>query len=378
MGRNFAKIAKLLIAVAVVLAIAGVLIVVRARRVQQMQNAPLLAPAPLPVTVTTVVRTRVVQSVHVLGTVIGADEVDVASQVTARVTKVLVREGDRVKAGKLLAQLDPREFQDAVAAAKASLVAALMAWTVQQAIAERYHGLYQSRSISLEHLQKAQQAAAAALGQLDAARAKLDDAQTQLGYCHIVAPMDGLVASRLADPGALATPGQPLFKFVRESWVRVRAELPPEDLERLHVGAPVTLIWKAHRLPATVSRVFPAMSESQLATLEADVARPPAGFVSGATVGVEVAMNSAEGLTVPADALLEGRRGTWVFVVKEGRVQPVVVKVRASSFRRVVVTGNLQAGEQVIEAEPSRLMTLTMGMKVAAIHAPTSAEKDTP
>jgi RND family efflux transporter MFP subunit len=361
---------KRILGIAVIVLIAVVLIAVRVKRMRQMENAPLLATAPLPVEVATVIRTNVVQTVHVLGTVIGADEAAVAPQVMARVLEVKVREGDRVQAGQLLAQLDPREFQDAVTSARAALAAAEKAEIAQRATTERDRKLYEVKAIALEQWQNSQAAAAATLAQVQAARARLEEARTQLGYCRITAPMDVLIARRLADPGDLAVPGKPLFEFVRQNTVRVRAELPPEDWTRLHVGQEVTLTWKGHALNAAVSRVFPAMNDSQLATIEVDLAQPPAGFISGATVGVDVAMNSAEGLAVPADALLEGNRGDWVFVVQNGAVRPVPVTVRARSYTRVVVTGDLAAGDAVVEAEPSRLMTLAAGMKVVEANQP--------
>ena len=61
------------------------------------------------------------------------------------------------------------------------------------------------------------------------AQKRLELAKTRLGYSQITAPLNGVVARRLADPGDLAVPGKPLFKLVRQESVRVRAELPPED-----------------------------------------------------------------------------------------------------------------------------------------------------
>ena len=363
------RMIRMVVPLVLILAIAAVLVIVRAKRLRQMENAPLLTTPSLPVNVATVTWSRVVQTVHVLGTVRGADEVPVAAQVTARVMRVPVREGDRVKAGQLLTQLDPRQFQDVVTADQAALAAAKVAHRVEQAITERYRKLYAVQAISLERWQNSQAAAATALAQLITARERLHEAETQLGYCRITAPMDGVVARRLVDPGDLALPGKPLLEFVRQNTVRVRAELPPGDWTRLQVGQPVTLTWPSHFLKAAVSRVFPAMNGSQLATIEVDVAQPPAGFVSGATIGVDVAMTSAVGLTVPQDALLESRRGAWVFLVRNGAVQPVKVRLGAQSFTRALVFGALRAGEPVIEAEPSRLMMLAAGMKVAPLAA---------
>jgi multidrug efflux pump subunit AcrA (membrane-fusion protein) len=108
--------------------------------------------------------------------------------------------------------------------------------------------------------------------------------------------------------------------------------------------------------------------------VECDVTNPPPGFVSGATVGVDVELSSAAGLVVPADAVLEGDKGAWVFAVDNGTVKPVQVEVLDRSLDTVAIKGNVRAGEPVIVARPSRLMTLAAGMKVAAVNAPQRQE----
>lgn len=361
---------KKLIGIIVVVAIVATLVVVRAKRVRQMENEPLLAQLPVPVEVAPAIETNVVNSRYVLGVVRGADEAGVAPQVMARMLTVSMREGDAVKAGQLLAQLDPREFQDSVTAAEASLAAAQTARAAQQAITQRDRRLLEVKAIAQEQWDQSQAADAAATAQLETARQRLNQARTQLSYCHIVAPMDGVVARRLADPGDLAVPGKPLFQFVRQDAVRVRANLPPEDFPELHIGQPVTLTWKNQSLHSAIARVFPAMSDSLLATIEVDLPQPPAGFVSGATVGVDVQMSSAQGLAVPLNALLEGERGAWVFVVRGDAVHPVQVSVRDRSATEAVVQGSVCAGDHVIVARPSRLMALAEGMKVAEANQP--------
>ena len=194
---------------------------------------------------------------------------------------------------------------------------------------------------------------------------RLDQAQTRLGYCRLTAPVTGVVARRLADPGDLGVPGKPLLEIVRQKNVRVRASMPPEVFTDLAVGRTVTLTLGDVQVEAAVSRVFPAMGRSHLATFEIDLASPPPGFVSGATVGVDVHLSSAAGLTVPIDALLEGESGAWVFKVVDGTVHPAAVTVIDRSLTSAVVDGPLTAGDVVITARPSRLMTFADGMKVA-------------
>jgi RND family efflux transporter MFP subunit len=294
----------------------------------------------------------------------GADEADLAPRIMAQVVAVNVREGDLVRARQVLATLDDRESQDALMEAGAAQTAANAAYLAQHDATARDRRLFGVKAISQEQWDRSVAADAAAAAQREEAARRLDSARTRLSYCQVLAPAAGVVARRLADPGDLAVPGKPLFKFVRQETVRVRAELPPEDWTELRIGLPVTLTLGDTRIEAAVSRVFPAMGENQLAAFEADVPHPPAGFVSGAAVGVDVQLGAADGLAVPADALLESDKGAFVFAVSNDLISVVKVDVLDRSLNKVAVRGDLRAGEQVVVAEPSRLMTLTGGMKI--------------
>jgi RND family efflux transporter MFP subunit len=363
--------------------VAAALLLVRIQRVREKENASVVPKVPVAVETAPVARGTVVRIRHVLGTVVGADEASVAPRVMGQVVEVRVREGDAVRRGELVAVLDARELEDALAEAEAGLLAAREGLTAAEtadaaerdALArdERLHG---ARAVSDEQWERSQAAAAASSAHLEAARAqveiaerRLDQSRTRLTYCHITAPVTGMVARRLADPGDLAVPGKPLVEIIRQERVRVRAQVPPEDLPDLAVGQTVTLSLDRTRVDARISRVFPAMDPSHLATFEADLPRPPAGFVSGATVGVDVHLASAEGLTVPTGALLEGASGTWVFKVADAAVHAVPVQVEARSPERAVVGSDLAVGDRVVVSRPSRLMTLADGVAVRPVES---------
>jgi len=354
----------------IVIAIAAGMVFVRAKRVRQKENAPLPKEVPIAVQTAPVREGRVTRTRHVLGTVVGAEETALAPQVMARVVEVMVREGDRVETGQLLVRLDEQEFRDAVTEAEAALAAAEKSYAAQREVTARDKRLFEVKAIAQEQWDRSQAVEAAAAAQLESAKQRLNLARTRLGYCRLVAPFEGSVAQRLADPGDLAVPGKPLLKLVRQKTVRVRAALPSEDHTSLRVGTVVTLNADRSALEATVSRIFPAMGDSHLASFECDVTNPPPGFVSGATVGVDVQLTSAEGLVVPADALLEGDKGAWVFAVSNGVVRPARVEVVDRSLDSAVVKGDVRSGEPVIVARPSRLMTLAGGTKVVEANQP--------
>lgn len=364
--------------IVVVVVIVAALVAVRVKRMKEKEDAPLVAESAVAVNTSVVSEGIVVHTHHVLGTVVGADEADVSPRVMAQVLEVKVREGDTVTRGDLLVLLDARELEDVeaeaeagVQAAKEALAAAEIGYNAQRDATARDKRLYEAKAISQEQWDRSRATEAASAAQLEAARAqvevagkRLDQAQTRHGYCRLTAPVAGVVARRLADPGDLAVPGKAVLEIVDQRNIRVRASVPPADLTDLQAGRPVTLTLGERSVSAAVSRVFPAMGESHLAAFEVDLASPPPGFVSGATVGVDVQLSSAAGLAVPVDALLEGSSGAWVFRVVDGTVHPVEVTVVDRSSDAVVVTGSLAAGDIVVVARPSRLMTFADGMKV--------------
>ena len=355
---------KKIIGIVVVIAIAAALVIVRAKRVRQKEEAPLAKEVPVAVQTARVSEGRVIRTSHVLGVVIGAEETDLSPQVMARVLEVKAREGDVVQVGQLLVQLDAHEFQDAVTEAEATATAAESAYQTQHDVTARDHKLFAVKAIAQEQWDRSQSAEITASAQLEAAKQRLNLARTRLGYCQLLAPTPGVLARRLTDPGDLAVPGKPLLRLVSQQSVRVRGSLSTEDFASLHRGQAVTLKTDGAAVEATVSRVFPAMNGSHLANFECDLAQPPPGFVSGATVGMDVQLSSAEGFVVPLDALLEGDNGAWVFAAADGTVRAVRVEVLDRSLAQAAIKGGVKPGEAVIVARPSRLMTLADGAKV--------------
>ncbi len=305
---------RMLTVLGAVLVVAG-LLAVRHKRVVEKNQAPVLAHLVTAVQVAPVRRGTLESVDHVLGEVFGADEAEIAPRVSGEVREVLVREGDRVARGAVLARLDTQELDDAVAAAEADVEAARVAHEAQVASTSRDSVLFENHAISQEQWEHSQAARAAAAARFEVARRHRDQAQARLGYAVARAPFDGVVSARLVDPGDLAVPGRPMLRMVRQSSVRVRGTIPPALLAKVRRGTPVDLTLGDEHVRAAVSRVFPAMQGSHLATFEVDVSAPPSGFVAGATVGVDLHLESGEGLLVPLDALLEGAAGAHAFVV---------------------------------------------------------------
>ncbi len=357
------------------------LISVRLKRVHEKNSAPLVKDISVAVYVAPVKFGTVAHTRHVMGTVTGSDEADIAPRVMASVQEVLVREGDSVEKGQLLATLDPREIKDGVtqaeagvAAAREGLAAAQSMYDTQRDATARDRKLFEADAISQEQWDHSRAMEAAAAARLEAARAqlkvarkRLDQARVRLDYTRLTAPFDGVISHRFADPGDLGIPGHPVCTIVRRQGIRIRAQLPSEDFTLLKKGLPVSFSMNDVTIQSVITRVFPAMGKSHLASFESYLESPPPGFVSGTTVGVDVTLTSTKGLSVPIDAILEGEQSTWVFKVVDKKVHSVQVKILDRSSDSAVISGDIHENDRVIVARSSRLMTLSNGMHVNPI-----------
>ncbi len=350
--------------IVIALVIVAGLFAVRMKRVQQKNNSPLLKSVPMTVQTDKVARQTIASGRHVLGEVIGADEAEIAPRIMAQIIEVEVREGQTVTKGQLLAVLDKREQQDGFDAASAAMDAAQIGADTQRDATARDKVLYDAKAISQEQWDRSRSLAAAMNAKLAAAINGLKQAKTRLSYTRLTSPVDGIVAERLVDPGDLAVPGKPALKIVRQTNVRVRGKLSQEDMGLLGIGQPVALTANDVTINAAVSRIFPATDRNHLAVFEVDLNNPPASLVAGMTVGMDISFASAEGLSIPVTSLLEGENGNWVFTVRDQKIHPVKVQILSAGSDAVAVSGDLNVGDQVVTARPSRLMMLSEGQTV--------------
>ena len=130
---------------------------------------------------------------------------EISSRVTSNVTQLLVQDNQRVHQGQVLLKLDPRDFEVAVARAKANYQNA-------KADYDRVEPLRGDVAISKQDFDQS-------ATNLEVARANLDDAENQLSYCTIVAPTDGYIGNRTVDTGNRVTVGGALMAVVQDVWI---------------------------------------------------------------------------------------------------------------------------------------------------------------
>ncbi|ADO72335.1 efflux RND transporter periplasmic adaptor subunit [Stigmatella aurantiaca] len=285
-------------------------------------------------------------------------EATLSPRASGPLTRVLVKVGDRVKKGQLLAQLDTDALQIGVeqaAAARSAGAALLDGATID---VERARKLATSGSLAQSGLDKAEVGFRQAQAQAAQASAAYKNALQALRDASIVAPFDGVITARNKNVGDMVNNGTAIFGIVDTEGLEVRVQVPEAIIDRIQLGsvASGTLNPSGARFEAKVTTLG-AVIDTQSRTVEvlADIipGKAEATLRPGALVELDFAAAAAEGddgksLFLPAQAVSSKGQQGYVWVVQDGRVLKRDVKVQRVLPGYVRVVEGLNSQEQVV------------------------------
>ena len=294
--------------------------------------------APAFVSVAPVRSERVSQKLEALGNARANESVDISSKTSNVVTAVRFRDGERVRRGQVLVQLDDAQARADVGAAEAAL-----------AESERLYN--RSRELmSTEALSKAQ------FDQLEATlkanRARLSAANARFEDTVIRAPFSGRVGLRRVSVGTLISPGDVITTLDDTSVIKLDFSVPENFLASLREGLAVRAT-----APAFPGRTFAGKVASidsrvdqntRSVTVRALLANEDGALRSGMFLNVSLANDEREALTIPEEALTPEAERQFVFVVAAGKAERREVRIGGRRPGSVEVLAGLAAGEQVI------------------------------
>ena len=313
-----------------------------------------------PVRVAKVVRRDMPVVEHTLGTVVANTTVQVTARVQGVVDSAAFKEGQFVKKGDLLFQIDPRGFQAALEQARAVLArdeAQLLNANRDKA---RYQSLSDQGAISAQQRDTSNTNADVLAATVAADKAAVDMAALNLDYTHIRSPVDGKTGPLLVQPGNMvsATGTAPLVTIQQVKPVKLSFTLPQTDLDAIQArqkskGLTAILENKnpgATPLSAPVDFTSNAVNgQSGTIELRADFANDNLALVPGQLVNVTVELDDIPGaLVVPRDAVNDGPDGSYVYVVENGNAVSHPVTILFDDTKNVAVSGDIKPGDQVI------------------------------
>jgi RND family efflux transporter MFP subunit len=298
-------------------------------------------------------RAELTSVLAVTGSLKAVQSAVVKARVAAEVKALTVREGDRVQAGQLMGRLDATEFQLKLRQAEDQAGAAQAQLDIAQKTLDNNKALVDQGFISRTALDTSASSRAGAQASLQAARAAADLARKAVADSEIRAPIAGLVATRLVQPGERVALDTRLVEIVDLSRIELEAAVAPEDVLQLRVGqaAQVQIDGLTEAVAAKVSRIAPSAqtgTRSVLAYLElAGTNEQKAGLRQGLFGRASVALQRRPALVVPTSAMRYDQALPYVLTLENGRAvsHNVVVGGRGD----VLIDGRLESAVEITQ-----------------------------
>ena len=294
------------------------------------------------------------RSVPLSGSLIALNTALVKVKIAGELLSVTVRQGEPVKAGQVVARIDPTDVQARVNARMADVEVAKAQLQLSEKNRDTQKSLLEKSFISQNAFDSTQSGYEVALARLHVAEAELVSARKALGDAVLVAPISGIVADRFAEPGERVPVDARVLSIVDLSRLEIEASLSSTAIGEARVGQSVSFLvdgFGQRRFQGKVSRISPAAgSGTRSIALYVAIDNPDQSLRAGLFAQGELLLARTENaLAIPAAAVREESGKTFVYVTDNGmlRRRPVEVS-RGGPDTPVRIVSGLVAGERIV------------------------------
>ncbi|MBK7062439.1 MAG: efflux RND transporter periplasmic adaptor subunit [Rubrivivax sp.] len=284
-------------------------------------SAPAQAVDLTPGDVARATRTDLVLTLPVTGGLKAVNSAVVKAKVAAELRELLVREGDRVAAGQLIGRLDATEYEWRLRQAEDQAAAAQAQLDIAERTLANNKALVDQGFISKTALDTSISSANGARASLQAARAAAELARKAVKDSELRAPLAGLVAQRLVQPGERVPVDGRIVEIVDLAHIELEAAIAPEDVTALRVGQPASVVVDglAQPVAARVVRINPSAQVGSRAVMAYLALDPVPGLRQGLFARGTVELRRRPALVIPARAVRHDQSRPFVLQVDGGR-----------------------------------------------------------
>jgi membrane fusion protein, multidrug efflux system len=305
-----------------------------------------------------------------LGTVTPNATVTVLPQLSGYLTEVGYKEGQDVKKGQFLAQIDPRQYEIDLQQAQAALLKDQAALDQARSDLARYHELQAQKAIAEQTVTDQESTVKQDQAQVESDQANIAQFKLDLIYCHIIAPVAGRVGLRLIDPGnyvtASSSPGIVVITTMKPTTVEftVAQNNIAKVIDRVNSGAqlPVTAYTSDNNQEIATGMLYALSNQMATSTgtvtLRAKFENDNEALFPNEFVNVKILVDTlTQAVLVPTPAVLSGAPGDYVYLVNAANNAVSVRKVTlgASDGRNTAILSGLTVGDTVVIDGTDRL-----------------------
>lgn len=311
----------------------------------------------LPVETAKAVSTQLSDDIGSIGTLLAEETVEIAPETSGRISAILFKDGEPVKAAQPLFQLDTE-------LAKADLAEARARLSLAEATYARNQTLRKSGNVAQSVLEAAET-------ELEMARAAADSTQVRLNKLTVLAPFDGVAGFRSVSVGAYVNAGTALVKLDKIDLLKVSFALPELVQSRISLDQTISLV--ADALPgetfqATISAIDPTIDVNGRALqVRANLDNSRLLLKPGMLVRITVKGGQRSAVMVPETAILQRGDNAVIFVAHDSKAEEKEVRIGKREAGAIEVLEGIEAGAEVVVAGNTRLNN---GAAIEVVAAP--------
>lgn len=338
---------------------------------------------PVPVSTATVATGELRIYLSALGTVTAMNTITVKSRADGELKKIHFTEGQLVKAGDLLAEIDPRQYQVALEQAEGQLARDTALLENAKRDLERYRNA--KEAVTQQQIDSAAASVAQYTGSVRADQGSVDNYKLQLSYCRVTAPITGRVGLKLVDQGNLVRAGDQtgLVVIAQEEPITVAFSVPEDNLPQIRKALAeereltVDALDRGMQTRLAKGKVLAVDNQIDAATgtvrIKALFSNEDHRLFPNQFVNVRMLTEVIDNaMMVPSSAVQISTTSRFVFVVKDDTVERRNVTVGRTENEKTVITEGLTVGEVVVTEGLDRLQS---GSKIAARTPPPAAKE---
>ncbi len=293
-------------------------------------------PIPVQAIITEAASLR--DAISVNGSTVPNEEVAVAAEVAGKIQAIHFEEGQYVKKGQKLLQLDDKEL-------RAERQRLIVQRELNEKIAERLKALYEKEGVSLQEYE-------VAAAEVEKTQAEIALVDAQLEKRVIQAPFTGRLGLRMVSEGSYLSPGTPVVQLVSINPIKLEFDVPEKYSKAVSVGTEIRfrLDGTDRRFQAKVIASEPNVDpETRTLRFKAAAPNPGGGILPGAFADVQVELEEYRGaILVPTQAIVPELNEKKVYLYRAGTAQPVIVETGIRQERYIQVVEGLNPGDTVI------------------------------